>query len=281
MKNIENKLVLITGGASGIGRLMALDFACRRARVAVWDLDEMAMKSLEAEAAAAGMVLVTAACDVSSKAAVYRQARALIQAQGPVDILVNNAAIVNGKTLLESTGEAIEKTFAVNVFALFWTTRAFLPSMLERNSGHIVTIASAAGLIGVRGLADYCAGKFAAVGFDESLRMELGRLKSGVRTTVVCPFFIDTGMFEGVKTRVPFIFPILKSEYAASRIVKAVLNNKKRLLMPCFVYGVFLLRLFPLGILDFFADLFGINHAMDEFTGRSAVPGDENHESAY
>lgn len=75
--------------------------------------------------------------------------------------------------------------------------------------GHIVTVASMAGIVGVAGLADYCASKFGAVGFDESLRMELNGLKSNVKTTCICPFFIDTGMFEGVKSKYHFFLPIL------------------------------------------------------------------------
>lgn len=79
--------------------------------------------------------------------------------------------------------------------------------MLEKNHGHVVTIASSAGFFGVSGLCDYCASKFGAVGFDESLFMELGVLKKdGVHTTVVCPFFINTGMFDGVKTRYIHLF---------------------------------------------------------------------------
>ena len=82
------------------------------------------------------------------------------------------------------------------------TTKAFLPSMLENNHGHVATIASSAGLFGVCGLCDYSASKFGAVGFDESLMMELGVMKkTGVHTTVVCPFFINTGMLDGVRTR--------------------------------------------------------------------------------
>jgi all-trans-retinol dehydrogenase (NAD+) len=89
-----------------------------------------------------------------------------------------------------------------NVVSLLQTVKAFLPYMLGKNSGHIVSIASSAGLFGVTGLADYCASKFAAVGFDESLRMELSALgKDGVHTTVVCPYFINTGMFDGVTSK--------------------------------------------------------------------------------
>jgi all-trans-retinol dehydrogenase (NAD+) len=270
MKDVSGKIILITGGASGLGRLMCLGFAEKKARVIAWDLNSDALKTLEGEAHERGLFIRGMVCDIADRAAVYKQAAKLTAEFGPVDILVNNAGIVSGSVLLNTPDERIQKTMEVNVLPLFWTCKAFLPSMLERNSGHIVTIASAAGIIGVKGLADYCASKFAAYGFDESLRMDLRRLKSAVRTTVVCPFFIDTGMFLGVKTRFPLLLPILKSAYAAEKIVKAVLKNKRRLIMPRFVYTVYLLRLFPIWVVDLAADFFGISHAMDDFKGRSA-----------
>jgi all-trans-retinol dehydrogenase (NAD+) len=272
MKDINGKTALVTGGASGIGRLMAFEFARRGARVAVWDLAAPALKKLEAEAAGRGLAVTGMVCDISDRAAVYRRAKGLVKKLGPVDLLINNAGVVSGKTLLETPDEKIQKTFDVNVFPLFWTAKAFLPSMIERKTGHIVTIASAAGLIGVRGLADYCASKFAAVGFDESLRMELRRIKSPVKTTVVCPFFIDTGMFRGVKTRFPLLLPILKSEDAVKRIVRAVLGDRKRLVIPPFANAVLLLRALPPGILDAAAGFFGISHSMDQFKGRENLP---------
>jgi all-trans-retinol dehydrogenase (NAD+) len=249
---------------------MALDFARRGARVAVWDLDGESLRALEAEALKEGLFIRATGCDVSDRDAVYTQARALTTELGPLDILINNAGVVSGKTLLETPDEKIIRTINVNILSHFWTVKAFLPSMLERDTGHIVTIASAAGLIGVRGLGDYCASKFAAFGFDESLRMELRRLKSRVKTTVVCPFFIDTGMFTGVKTRFPLLLPILKPAGAAGRIVKAVLKGHRRLIMPRFVYALYLLRLMPVAVLDAAADFFGISRAMDDFTGRKA-----------
>lgn len=260
-------MVLITGAASGIGRLMALDFAGRGARVAVWDMNGEALKTLEAEARSRGVFITAMVCDVSDRNAVYRQAAALLGDLGPVDILINNAGVVSGFPLLETPDEKIIKTFSVNVLAVFWTCKAFLPVMIKRNTGHIVNIASAAGIIGVMGLADYSASKFAVFGFDEAVRMELRRLGSAVRTTVVCPFFIDTGMFHGVQTRFPLLLPIIKSEYAARKIVAAVLKNRNRLIMPPFVYLIYLLRLLPVAILDAAAAFFGISKAMDHFAG--------------
>ncbi|MDR1175419.1 MAG: SDR family NAD(P)-dependent oxidoreductase, partial [Treponema sp.] len=91
MKDITNKLILVTGGASGIGRLMALDFARRGGRVVVWDMNAAALKNLEAEAAVEGLFVTGMPCDVSDRAAVARQAKALEKKFGPVDVLINNA----------------------------------------------------------------------------------------------------------------------------------------------------------------------------------------------
>jgi all-trans-retinol dehydrogenase (NAD+) len=268
MKDIKDKLILITGGAGGIGRLAALDFAGRGGRVLVWDTSREGLNELELEAREKGLFIRPFVCDVSDRAAVYRLAEGIIREWGPVDILINNAGVVSGSTLLETPDEKIIRTMEINVMAHFWTCKAFLPAMLERDQGHLVTISSAAGLIGVKGLADYSASKFAACGLHEALRMELAQRKSRIKTTVVCPFFIDTGMFQGVKTRFPWLLPILKSEYAAHRIVEAVLRDRKQLIMPPAAAAVFFLRLFPVALFDGAANFFGINHSMDDFTGR-------------
>jgi all-trans-retinol dehydrogenase (NAD+) len=276
MKDIKDKVMLITGGASGIGRLMAFAFAEKKAKVVIWDINAKAIKEMEAEAEQKKLFIKGMVCDVSNRENVYSQAKKLMSTYGPLDILINNAGVVSpkgsnpvpGPTFLSIPDESIIKTIDINTLSLFWTTKAFLPSMLERNSGHIVTISSAAGIIGVKGLSDYCAGKFAAFGFNESLRMEFRRMKSAIKTTVVCPFFIDTGMFGGVKTRFHLLLPILKSKYATKKIVSAVLKNRRLLIMPRFVYSVFILRLLPTWALDLVADFFGISHAMDDFKGR-------------
>jgi all-trans-retinol dehydrogenase (NAD+) len=197
------------------------------------------------------------------------QTEKLLAEYGALDILVNNAGVVSGAMLMDTPDEKIERTMKINVLPLFWVTKAFLPAMLKRNSGQIVTIASAAGVIGVNSLVDYSTSKFAAFGFNESLRMELRQMKSRVKTTIICPFFIDTGMFAGVKTRFPLLLPILKPEYAAGRIVQAVLHHRKLVILPRFVYTVFILRLFPSPFIDFIADVFGISHCMDGFKGRA------------
>jgi all-trans-retinol dehydrogenase (NAD+) len=272
MTALHNKHVLVTGGASGIGRLIVLGCAKVGASVTIWDLDAEGAGRVALEASETGASSAHAfTCDVSDREQVYARAAETRETAGDVDVLINNAGIVSGRPLLELPDERIERTFAVNTLALFWTTKAFLPAMKARGSGHVVTVASAAGLIGTARETDYAASKFAAVGFNEALRQELRRSDSGVRTTVVCPFYIDTGMFQGVKTRFPLLLPVLKEQQVADRVLKAIRRNTPQVQMPRMVQTLPMMRLLPVWAFDELADFFGLNNAMDAFTGRSAT----------
>ncbi len=267
MSEIAGRRVLITGAASGLGLLLARKLAAGGAHVILWDVNAAGLEAARRDLEAAGRSVESDVCDLSSREAIEAAAaRAL--ARGPVDVLVNNAGVVTGKNLLDATPREIELTFDVNVLALFWTTRAFLPTMLARDSGHIVTIASAAGIVGISKMTDYCASKHAAVGFDESLRLELRRLGSRVTTTVVCPFYVNTGMFTGVRTRFPVILPILDPELVTDRMVDAIRRNRRRLILPGVVRTTWLGRMLPIAAFDAIMEFLGINHSMDQFTGR-------------
>jgi all-trans-retinol dehydrogenase (NAD+) len=268
MTLVRGKNVLITGGASGIGRRMAGEFAQLGARVILWDINSAKMDQTVQEIKKAGGEAQGYLCDVGNAETVSQIAESVQHDVGRVDVLVNNAGIVSGNEFLKLTETQIRKTFDINVLSLFWVTRAFLPRMVQDNSGHIVTIASAAGYVGVAKLSDYSASKWAAVGFDESLRAELKQFAPKVMTTVVCPYYIDTGMFKGVKTRFSFLLPILKEEKVAHAIVRAVLKNSRRLATPPMVHLVPLMRILPVFWLDFLANLFGINQSMKHFEGR-------------
>ncbi|CAI2305895.1 unnamed protein product [Caenorhabditis sp. 36 PRJEB53466] len=190
---------------------------------------------------------------------------------GKVDILVNNAGIVTGKKLLECPDELMVKTVAVNTNALFFTAKNFLPAMLESNQGHIVTIASMAGKCGVAGLVDYCASKHGAVGFHDSLTSELYALKKEVKTTVVCPIYINTGMFDGAETKWPTLLPIMEPEYVVECIMEAVLTDRTFLAIPKFNYiFIALAGLLPTEVINLYGDYFGITHSMDHFKGRQS-----------
>ncbi|MFH1809849.1 MAG: SDR family oxidoreductase [Pseudomonadota bacterium] len=274
MTHVAGKKVLITGGASGIGRLLARKLAGLGAEIIVWDINHSALDRVVEELRAdTGRVHHGYLCDVSERTQVYDVATRVNAEVGRVDILVNNAGIVSGKRLLDLPDQQIERTLKVNTLALFWVTKAFLPQMVERNQGHIVNVSSAGGLLGSAKMSDYSASKFAAFGFDECLRMEMREQAPGVRTTVVCPYYIDTGMFAGVKTRFGFMLPILKEEYVAGKIVCAIQKDSPRLFMPRIVYTDFLLRgLLPVRVFDVVVDILGINKCMEDFVGRPAEP---------
>lgn len=275
MTTIAGSNVLITGGASGIGRQVALKAAAAGARVVLWDIDEERLASVRDE-----LLRVTRSparayrCDVSDRRSVYAVADRVRSEVGAVNVLVNNAGVVSGRPFLECSDAQIERTIAVNTLAHFWTCKAFLPDMVRAGTGHVVTIASAAGVVGVARMADYSASKWAAVGFDEALRMELRQLAPGVKTTVVCPYFVDTGMFRGVATRFPWLLPILKEEAVAEQIVRAIARNRPRVMMPPLVYFVPPLRILPVRVFDAVADFLGINRSMDEFVGRLEAGGE-------
>ncbi len=269
MSEIANQNVLITGGAGGLGKQIAREVARRGGHPVLWDIHEAnlerAKKELEKEFGEAPYVDVV---DITDREAVYLAAEKVRNEVGSVHVIVNNAGIVSGKPLLEIPDEKIELTFKVNALAPFWVTKAFLPDMIERNAGHVVTLASAAGLIGVARLTDYAASKWAAIGFDESLRVELRGIAPGVKTTIVCPYFIDTGMFEGAKTKFPMLLPILQEEEVARRLVAAVVSNRARLWMPPLVHLVPVMRALPVAAFDAVADFLGIQAAMENFVGR-------------
>ena len=276
MTAINDKRVLITGAASGIGRMLALRLANAGASLVLWDIDSAGLGNVQVELAGAGHDADIYTCDLTSREDIAATAAQTFSEGGPVDILINNAGIVSGKSLLDLSEQEIERTFQVNTLALFWTVRAFLPSMLERDSGHLVTIASAAGLAGTARLTDYCASKFAAVGFDESLRAELKQLNSSVVTTVVCPFFIDTGMFDGARTRFPWLLPILRPDTVVRRIVTAIEKDRRRLVMPRFVYAGWPSRLLPVRWYDALMSFFGVSRSMDEFRGAAGKAGEHH-----
>ena len=268
MTDINGSRALITGAASGIGRLLATELGKAGAGLALWDIDAQGLGAVQAELRGAGCDADIYVCDLTRREDIEAVAAQTLARSGPVDILVNNAGIVSGKSLLDISPAEIERTFQVNTLALFWTAKAFLPGMLERDRGHLVTIASAAGLAGTSKLTDYCSSKFAAVGFDESLRVELKRQNSKIVTTVVCPFYTDTGMFEGVRTRFPWLLPILDPAYVVTRTVRAIEKDRRRLIMPRFVYSGLPSRLLPVDWFDALMAFFGISHSMDEFRGR-------------
>ena len=266
--------VVITGAGSGIGRLMALRIVEEGGRVAIWDINGEAarttadMANAQVGADPSDPKAIAFTVDVTDNAAVQQAAADTIDALGRVNVLINNAGVVSGAPFEDLTEQQIRRTFAVNVLSLFWTTKAFMPALRKQQRAAIVTVASAAGIVAVARQTDYAASKFAAVGFTSSLRSELKKAGSHIRTLTVCPYYIDTGMFEGVTTKFPLLLPILKEQTVADRIVEAVAKGRERLIMPPFAAVAGFVAALPPKIADPIYGIFGLNEGMDHFTGR-------------
>lgn len=263
---IAGRRVLVTGGGRGLGRRIALRAAARgAAEVVIWDVDEARAEQVADEIRAHHRAASARAVDVTDAAAVARAGAAT----GDVDVVVSCAGVVTGRRLLDADEAGIRRTFDVNTLALYWVARAFLPGMVARDRGTVVTIASAAGLVGVARQTDYSASKFAAVGFTESLRAELRGERSRVRMLLVCPYYIDTGMFEGVRTRVPWLLPILREDHVARAVVDGIERGRSQLMLPPAVWLLPGMRLLGTRGFDAVMDVLGVNHTMDRFVGRT------------
>jgi NAD(P)-dependent dehydrogenase (short-subunit alcohol dehydrogenase family) len=265
--DVEGRVVLITGGAGGIGKALAARFLKAGAVVVLWDADAAALEAARRELSGLGLVHAYA-LDLTDRRKVAETAARVEREVGTVDILDNNAGIVHGADFLSCTEEQLERTIAVNVNAVMWCTRAFLPGMIRKGRGRVVMMASAAGLLGVPGMAAYAASKHAVIGLAESIRLELRKQgHRGVGMTIVCPSFVKTGMFEG--TRPPLLAPWLSPDALAGKIFDAVVNDR------LYVREPFLVKLIPalkgLGsaaLLDWMGDVLGMHSAMDHWTGR-------------
>ena len=246
---------------------MALIIAKEGGRVVVADIDDLKANAVADQILQEGGEAIAVHCDVSSLESVQRAASTVRKHLGRPSILINNAGIVSGDFITEIPIEKIERSFKVNAIAHFYTIKEFLPDMIEADEGHVVTIASLAGIAGSAKMTDYCASKFAAVGLTEALRNELRTRKSKVRTTCINPYYIDTGMFQGVKSR---FIPILKEEYAGKRIVNAIRNDDESVSLPAIGDSIYFFRAFlSVRNFDWVADLLGMNRCMEHFVGRN------------
>lgn len=261
---LKGARALITGGASGLGRQLAVQAAAKGTHIIIWDMNLAAAKKVVDEITRAGGSAEAHQVDITNREAVNKLALKV----GAVDVLFNNAGVVSGDWFLDLDPASIERTYNVNVLSLYWMTQAFLPAMVQANRGCVVTISSASGMLGVAKLTDYAASKFAAFGFMESLRSELRMKRSSVNTLTVCPHYIGTGMFDGVQTRFPWLLPILEEQKVAARILASIEKGKAQLVMPWFVNVIPVTRILPVRAFDVVTDFFGVNRTMDHFRGR-------------
>ena len=264
----ENSNVLITGGASGIGKIMGRMALEKGAKcLIIWDINEQNIAATVEEFASKGMVKGYRV-DVGKVEVIREAYSTTVKECGDIDILINNAGIItSNKTFDQVDISEIDRTMLINALAPMYVTREILPDMLRREQGHICNITSAGGMLGNPRMAVYGASKWAAIGWSDSVRIELQEQKSKVRVTTITPYYINTGMFDGVKSP---IIPVLKPEYVAKRVIRAI---EKNLVFRGIPFGLHFIRfwqfILPIPVFDFFfGKVFGIYHTMDNFVGR-------------
>lgn len=281
MKTFDNKLVLVTGSGQGLGLETARQFARAGAMVLISDLDphrvESAVATLRGESLKAdGYVMnVTDAADVR----LVRER--ILRDHGKLDVLINNAGIVIGGEFLDVELKQHLTTFDVNTNGPITVTHTFLPDLLEKDESQIVNICSASALIALPRGTSYAASKWAVLGFTESLREELklsGR--HNVTVTAICPSYISTGMFDGVKA--PILVPIITPESLATQIVHCVRKRRETLLMPALVNLLPLAKAtWPHFLFRKLLSFLGVYQSMDSWNGhRPKVPVEAESEYA-
>lgn len=262
IRDLRNKVTVITGAGSGIGRLTALEFARKGADLVIADLSEERLADVAKEIKALGVRVLTRKVDVSKRDEVEAFAKFVIKERGHVDILHNNAGVSVGGTVADSSIENWEWIFKINFWGVLYGIKAFLPYMIERKSGQIVNTSSLFGLIGIPGTPAYNATKFAVAGLGETLRAEVRKYNIGVST--ICPSWMKTriavdGRLEMktntkasntnvVKAYEKYAWP---PEWVAKAVVKAVRKNKSVVPVGPDAWVLWFMKRFSQNLFDF------------------------------
>jgi short-subunit dehydrogenase len=240
--NFADKTVLITGGSRGLGLVLAREFAKAGAKIAICARDGEELTRARQDLESRGAEVFDAVCDVRNQSEVTRLIADVTNHFGQIDVLVNNAGVIQVGALENQTQKDFEDAMQVHFWGAFYTMQAVLPQMKRKGAGRIINIASIGGKLAVPHLAPYCASKFALVGLSNAMRGELR--KDNILVTTVCPGLMRTGshinaLFKG-KNELEFAWfsignalPVssVSAEKAAKQIVRAAKNGDAELII--------------------------------------------------
>ena len=231
--DFKNKVVLITGASSGIGKQTAIEFAKLGSSIILVARRKNKLEQVENELKQFNVNTLVCVCDVSKKDQVDKLSKIVLQKFDSVDILVNNAGFAIYGLVSDLSINEIESQMETNYFGMIYCVKNFLPLMLKKKSGHIVNVASVGASFSVPGVSSYCATKFAMLGFSEGLKHEL--YGTGVGLTVVSPIMVRTPLFEHPSFTNFSKFSTgvsLSSETVAKTIIKASNSSRLEIVVP-------------------------------------------------
>jgi NAD(P)-dependent dehydrogenase (short-subunit alcohol dehydrogenase family) len=242
MKVLKDRVAVVTGAASGIGRATAVLLAQRGCRLAISDIDAAGLEETKRQVELHGVKCTTHIVDVASRERMQSFVEEVLAAHGGVNVLVNNAGVSVSATFQDQSLEDFEWLMGINFWGVIYGCKLFLPALLAADEGHIVNISSVFGLVGVPRQSSYCASKFAVRGFSESLRAELVN-SSRVRVTSVHPGGVATNIAAQARVvgdelererhaRIVRMFrKLLPPDKAAAAIVNGILRDRPRVLI--------------------------------------------------
>jgi all-trans-retinol dehydrogenase (NAD+) len=219
----ENEIVVVTGGSSGFGALYAKDLSAKGIHVVVMDINPLP-KHLENNPKISFFK-----CDVTSPEAVKATASEIQTKVGHPSVLINNAGIGGQRPILQTSPAQLQKLMGVNLFSSYYMVQAFLPNMIEKKKGHVITIASIASFMTSPGIVDYSCSKAAVMAFNEGLSAELRAIHHcpEIKTTIVHPFFADTPLIAADKAEIEKAgLRIIDPQHVSDAVVAQILNAR-------------------------------------------------------
>jgi NAD(P)-dependent dehydrogenase (short-subunit alcohol dehydrogenase family) len=240
--DFRNKTILITGGSRGLGLVLARAFAKEKAKIAICARNGDELKRAKEDLENRGAEVLTVVCDVRDENQVKEMFEKVGKRFGQIDVLINNAGVIQVGPLEVQTKEDFEDAMNAHFWGPFYTMQNVIPEMRKRGEGRIVNISSIGGKVAVPHLAPYCASKFALVGLSNAMNAELA--KDGINVTTVCPGLMRTGshinaVFKGKNELEYALFSIsdalpvssVSAESAAKQIIEACRNGDAELII--------------------------------------------------
>ncbi len=255
MRDLHDKVVVVTGAASGIGRALARGLCAKRAHLALVDLDELRLAEIATELEASGLRISSHVADVADRERMQALPGEVVALHGGVDVLINNAGVSIGAMFADHSIDDTEWLLQINLMGVIYGCKFFLPELLRAKQAHIVNLSSMFGVFAMPGQAAYSASKAGVRAFSEALWTELDA--TSVNVTCVHPGGIRSDVIRAargmntedraraVELQERYAMP---AERAAAKIIRAIERDRRRVLIGVDAYiGVFMKRLFPVG----------------------------------